>query len=150
MPDVTLSKVAEIINKTTQVNHQSNATSSNSTDMLISPLVYDTVEATCKYAHYLNRQEMEMVRWKQSGSLVLPLDLVYSLDTFPALSGEELEKLRKHRPSTLHEAGKIAGVTPHALVYIHNSITRGHYKKRLKMLENQSGMSNQSESASME
>jgi hypothetical protein len=97
----------------------------------VSHLVFDTVEATCKYSNYLEQQEKEMIKWKSS-DVSIPEDVSYSLNTFPALSGEELEKLNKFRPSSLHEASKIQGITPHAIVYIHNSLTRGHYYKRLK------------------
>ena len=59
--------------------------------------------------------------------MLLPTDIAYTKDTFPSFSSEELEKLRKHRPVTLHEASQIQGVTPHALIYLHSYVTRGKH-----------------------
>ena len=91
----------------------------------VSPLVYDTVEATCKYSNYLSRQEEEMARWRKGGAVVLPVDLEYSHAVFPAFSAEEIEILRRERPVTLHAASQIQGLTPHTLVYLYNFVTRG-------------------------
>jgi len=90
----------------------------------VSPLVYDTVEATCKYSNYLSRQEEEMARWRRGGAVVLPADLEYSHALFPAFSAEEIEILKRERPVTLHAASQIQGLTPHTLVYLYNFVTR--------------------------
>jgi tRNA uridine 5-carboxymethylaminomethyl modification enzyme len=90
----------------------------------VSPLVYDTVEATCKYSNYLSRQEEEMARWRRGGAVVLPADLEYSHTLFPAFSAEEIEILKRERPVTLHAASQIQGLTPHTLVYLYNFVTR--------------------------
>ena len=71
-----------------------------------------------------------MERWKKSGSLKLPADLVYNNAFFPSLSNEELEKLNRHRPDTLHMASQIQGVTPFAVLHLHNYLTRGRYQQQ--------------------
>ena len=95
----------------------------------VSPLVYETVEATCKYSNYLSRQEEEMAKWRRGGALLLPADIDYSHASFPAFSAEEIEVLRRDRPATLHEASQIQGLTPHTLVYLYNYVTRGRGRK---------------------
>lgn len=93
-------------------------------------LVYDTVEATCKYSNYLSRQEEEMARWRKGGAVLLPADIEYSHAVFPAFSAEEIEILRRERPVTLHAASQIQGLTPHTLVYLYNYVTRSRGRKR--------------------
>ena len=85
--------------------------------------VYDTVEATCKYANYLNRQENEMLRWKRGGSVALPADMIYSHKNLPSLSSEELERLNKVQPLTMHAASCMEGMRPHSLVTLYHFIT---------------------------
>lgn len=92
-------------------------------------VVFDTVEASAKYANYLSRQDDEMARWRKSGHVVIPLDVQYSHEVFPSMSSEEIEQLTRHKPRTMHEASQLQGLTPHALVYLHNYITRGRYMK---------------------
>jgi tRNA uridine 5-carboxymethylaminomethyl modification enzyme len=88
-------------------------------------LVYDTLEATAKYANYLSRQEEEMERWRRGAHVSIPHTVTYTHTTFPSFSNEELELLAHHRPDTLHAASQLQGITPHSLVYLHNFITRG-------------------------
>ena len=130
MPDIGLDDIIKIVKETGSKQEPMNE---EWKDFEVKNLVYDTVEAICKYSNYLSRQEDEMERWRKSASLLLPTDIVYSHDNFPAFSSEELEKLRTHRPATLHMASQIQGVTPHALIYLANYITRGrHHSKRQK------------------
>ena len=84
------------------------------------------------------------LRWKKSSSMVLPTDIAYNKDIFPSFSSEELEKLRKHRPVTLHEASQIQGVTPHALIYLHSYVTRGkhHVAQRAAAVAARNGNNN--------
>ena len=130
MPDVTLSEIVTAIN-TIGKRKEDELLSSFS----VSPLVYDTVEATCKYMNYLERQEVEMERWRRSSSKPLPSDLIYSRDSFPALSAEEIEKLNRAKPLTLQAASQLQGITPHALVMIHNFVNRGGMGKARRMKE---------------
>lgn len=126
MPDVTLSEVVRVINDV-------GAETQNPIfgNYSVGPLIFDTLEATCKYANYLSRQEEEMERWKKSGAMRIPADIEYSRDIFP-FAAEELEKLRLHRPETLHAASQIQGITPHALIFLQTYLSRGRHHKRNK------------------
>ena len=129
MPDVTLGEVVRVINDV-GVETQNPDFGSYS----VGPLIFDTLEATCKYANYLSRQEEEMERWKKSGAMQIPPDIEYSRDIFP-FAAEELEKLRLHRPETLHAASQIQGITPHALIFLQTYLSRGRHHKRNKAAE---------------
>lgn len=114
--------------------------------MNISPQIAETVEANCKYYLYLSRQETEISRFKSEGGMIIPREVEYTQETFPALSGEELEKLRLHRPETLHHASLIEGMTSAGLVYLHHFVKRMHAREGQsaeagkRVLESQQGL----------
>ena len=135
MPDISLDDVITVINKIGK-----NQANEELSKFQVNLNVYDTVEASCKYSKYLNRQVDEMARWKKAAFLTLPKDIVYDRNNFPSLSSEELEKLKEVNPTTLHAASQISGVTPHAVVYLHNFISKGRHKK----LQNSSTLDNSS------
>ena len=122
MPDVTLDEITKIINEQGVKKGDQSLI-----DFKVDHLVYDTVEAISKYSNYLHRQEDEMARWKKSGAMLLPTDLQYTADAFPSFSAEELERLQKSRPSTLHAASQLQGITPHTLIYLHTYMSRGKH-----------------------
>jgi tRNA U34 5-carboxymethylaminomethyl modifying enzyme MnmG/GidA len=95
----------------------------------VSSMIYDTVDANCKYYLYLNRQEYEIKQFKSEGGVLIPKDIEYSLKTLPTLSGEEVEKLNKFRPETLHHASQIEGMTPAGMVYLHQYVKRENLKR---------------------
>lgn len=72
-----------------------------------------TVEANIKYAGYLQRQRQLADRSIKLESTPLPGDLDYS--KVAGLSREVEEKLNKHRPYNLGQAGRISGITPAAV-----------------------------------
>ncbi len=125
MPDVTLTEIVQIINEVGKRDGKIELINFNA-----GPDVFDTVEATCKYSNYLERQEDEMSRWRKSSNMILPADMEYTRELFPAFSAEEIEKLRTHRPITLQAASSIQGITPHTLIYLHNYISRGKHRRR--------------------
>jgi tRNA uridine 5-carboxymethylaminomethyl modification enzyme len=72
-----------------------------------------------------------MAKWRKSSNVRLPHDLSYDRETFPSFSAEELEKLSANRPETIHAAGQIQGITPHAVIYLHNYILkRKHHRPK--------------------
>ncbi len=83
------------------------------------PKVAEQVEIQAKYAGYIERQKDEVKRARQAEAVALPEDLDY--ENVKGLSSEVREKLLKHRPATLGQAGRIPGVTPAAvsLLLIH-------------------------------
>ncbi|MET0069457.1 MAG: tRNA uridine-5-carboxymethylaminomethyl(34) synthesis enzyme MnmG [Candidatus Thiodiazotropha sp.] len=87
------------------------------------PQVIEQLEIQAKYAGYIDRQQGEIERQRANEAVSLPLDLDYA--AVRGLSSEVREKLQRHRPQTLGQAGRIAGVTPAAL-----SLLLIHLKKR--------------------
>ncbi len=85
--------------------------------------VTEQVEIQAKYAGYIDRQRDEVERARQAEAVRLPPDLDYR--QVKGLSAEITEKLARHRPETLGQAGRIPGVTPAAL-----SLLLVHLKKR--------------------
>jgi tRNA U34 5-carboxymethylaminomethyl modifying enzyme MnmG/GidA len=57
----------------------------------------------------------------------MPASIKYSVEEFPALSSEELEKLQYFRPETLKEAGNIPGITPAGRVYLFHFVRKYHH-----------------------
>jgi tRNA U34 5-carboxymethylaminomethyl modifying enzyme MnmG/GidA len=139
MPDVQLNSIVSIINKVgteelERLQRSDNATQKNIQDATlyanfqIPAFVFDTTEAEGKYFQYIDRQEVEMERWKRSKSVLLPVDMVYNNATFPSFSNEELELFNKFRPVTLHAASQIQGITPHAVLFLHNYMLKHKHK----------------------
>ncbi len=67
------------------------------------------LEIAVKYEGYVNRQNDEIARQSHHEDLVLPENLDY--DQVYGLSVEARQKLSRHRPATLGQAARIAGVT---------------------------------------
>jgi tRNA U34 5-carboxymethylaminomethyl modifying enzyme MnmG/GidA len=78
------------------------------------------------------------IRFRRDGGMPIPPSIVYSLSTLPALSNEEIEKLRKYEPSNLHEAGRIAGMTPAGLIYLHSYVRKINTANNIKSAANES------------
>ena len=77
------------------------------------PAVQEQVEIQAKYAGYIDRQREEIQRTRNNEALRLPQDLDFS--HVRGLSSEVREKLSRHRPETIGQAGRIPGVTPAAV-----------------------------------
>ena len=75
--------------------------------------VAEQVEIQAKYAGYIERQHEEIARQRRHEALSLPVDLDYA--QVRGLSREVCEKLQRHRPATLGQAGRVPGVTPAAV-----------------------------------
>ncbi|MEW5007770.1 tRNA uridine-5-carboxymethylaminomethyl(34) synthesis enzyme MnmG [Cycloclasticus sp. 46_83_sub15_T18] len=86
------------------------------------PLVRQQVEIQAKYAGYIERQQTEIARAQRYETFNLPIAFDYQ--TVPGLSSEVIEKLNRHKPETLGQAGRIQGVTPAAI-----SLLLVHLKK---------------------
>jgi tRNA uridine 5-carboxymethylaminomethyl modification enzyme len=87
--------------------------------------VAEQVEIQVKYAGYIERQREEIERQRRHQELLLPPDLDYA--EVHGLSREVREKLNRHRPRTLGQAGRLPGITPAAvsLLLIHLKRRRG-------------------------
>jgi tRNA uridine 5-carboxymethylaminomethyl modification enzyme len=84
------------------------------------------VEIAAKYSGYIDRQRDEVERAAHYERLRLPVDLDYM--QIPALSIEVRQKLQKHRPDTLGQAGRISGVTPAAISLLMIHLKKGGFK----------------------
>jgi len=71
------------------------------------------LETDLHYAGYLERQEADIARQQRLADLALPEDTDFT--AVRGLSNEALQKLTAHRPRTLAQAARIAGITPATL-----------------------------------
>jgi tRNA uridine 5-carboxymethylaminomethyl modification enzyme len=76
-----------------------------------------------KYAGYIDRQVDEIGRQKKLDDKQIPTDFDY--DTVHSLSAEARQKLKKIRPLTIGQAGRISGVNPSDISLILVWLKRG-------------------------
>ena len=88
--------------------------------------VVEQLEVATKYAGYIDKQVEEVGRAAHFEGLNLPVELDYAL--VPALSHEVRQKFSRHRPQTLGQASRIAGVTPAAISLLLVHLKRGRFK----------------------
>jgi tRNA uridine 5-carboxymethylaminomethyl modification enzyme len=94
------------------------------------PEVAEQVEIQAKYEGYIERQREEVARRADYENRALP-DLDYR--DVRGLSAEVQQKLNQHRPQTLGQAARIAGVTPAAI-----SLLLVHLKRGFRALDKKS------------
>ena len=90
------------------------------------PQVAEQVEIQAKYAGYIERQREEIERQRRYEQMTLPPDLDYA--EVHGLSREVREKLIRHRPHTLGQAGRIPGMTPAAVSLLLIHLKRGRVR----------------------
>ncbi len=95
-------------------------------DPALDPAVAEQVEIQVKYAGYIDRQAKEVERHDYYENLKLPEALDYL--SVKALSIEVRQKLAKHRPETLGQASRIAGVTPAAISLLLVHLKKGGFR----------------------
>ncbi|NOZ11926.1 MAG: tRNA uridine-5-carboxymethylaminomethyl(34) synthesis enzyme MnmG [Gammaproteobacteria bacterium] len=105
------------------VNYSTLMTLSGSGDPVGDVAVAEQVEVQAKYAGYIERQHNEIARHRRHEETRLPGDMDYN--TVRGLSKEVEQKLIAHRPVTIGQASRIAGVTPAAI-----SLLLVHLKKK--------------------
>ena len=76
------------------------------------------------YQPYIIQEEKEVARLKSEESTIIPKWLDY--DKCTAIRYESREKLKKHRPENLFQAGRIPGVNPSDISILSIIIKRGH------------------------
>jgi len=74
------------------------------------PEVAGLLETEARYAGYLSRQMAEIARLRRCEAATLPSDIEYA--KVRGLSKEAQEVLTRHRPDTLGQAARLAGITP--------------------------------------
>ncbi|MCE5341156.1 MAG: tRNA uridine-5-carboxymethylaminomethyl(34) synthesis enzyme MnmG [Planctomycetaceae bacterium] len=72
--------------------------------------VVESVFTDAKYEGYLAKEAKEVVQYQKNEKLKLPENLDY--DKVEHLRAEAKEKLRKFKPATLGQAGRLGGITP--------------------------------------
>ena len=72
--------------------------------------VIQQVEISVKYAGYIDRQELDVAKFKLLEDKQIPNNFDYL--TVPSLNTEARQKLHKVRPATLGQASRISGVSP--------------------------------------
>lgn len=90
--------------------------------------VGEQLEIQTKYAGYVERQQAEIAKSRSDEKTALPVDLDYS--KVAGLSAELVQKLTDHRPETLAQAGRIAGITPAAISVLRIHLKRGKHLKK--------------------
>jgi tRNA uridine 5-carboxymethylaminomethyl modification enzyme len=88
--------------------------------------VIEQLEIATKYSGYIDKQIEEVERAAHFEGLTLPDDLDYA--QVSALSHEVRQKLSRHRPQTLGQAARIAGVTPAAISLLLVHLKKGRFK----------------------
>jgi tRNA uridine 5-carboxymethylaminomethyl modification enzyme len=88
----------------------------------LTPEVAEQLEIDARYAGYLERQQKDIVSFRNDEALLLPPDLDYA--GVGSLSSEIRDKLALARPATLGAAARISGVTPAALVALLKHVKR--------------------------
>ena len=75
-----------------------------------------TIETEAKYAGYIQQQDRQVARLKESEMRTIPGG--FSYQGIPGLSREVTDKLDRVRPITLGQAARIPGVTPAAIAVL--------------------------------
>jgi len=91
------------------------------------PEVVEQVEIDVKYQGYIDRQQLEVERFKTIEEKAIPPWLSY--DEVPSLRTEARIKLEKIRPATLGQASRISGVSPADIAILMVWLKRGPQPK---------------------
>lgn len=89
--------------------------------------IQDQIRNDALYAHFVNRQAMDVSALRQDEQTAIPDDLDFS--KLSGLSYELTQKLLRAKPATLAQASRIEGMTPAALVLILGQIRRHGQRK---------------------
>jgi tRNA uridine 5-carboxymethylaminomethyl modification enzyme len=90
--------------------------------------VREQLEAEALYAPYLSRQAAEFAALEREERLRIPEELDFA--AIAGLSTEMRQRLAAARPATLGSAGRVAGVTPAALVALAGHLRRAEASPR--------------------
>jgi tRNA uridine 5-carboxymethylaminomethyl modification enzyme len=93
--------------------------------------VAEQVEIQAKYEGYIARQNQEIERRRSSEEMPLPPELDFR--EIPGLSHEVQQLLNRHRPQTLGQASRLAGITPAAVSLLLVWLKRGFKAQKKKI-----------------
>jgi tRNA uridine 5-carboxymethylaminomethyl modification enzyme len=74
------------------------------------------LEVDARYAHYVDRQEADVVAFRKDEGVAIPVDFDFA--GISGLSAEVRQKLEALRPVTLAQAARMEGMTPAALMLL--------------------------------
>lgn len=97
------------------------------TDEMLADDVKEQVEIAAKYQGYIDRQKDEIAKQKDSEHIKLGDMIDY--DQVHGLSIEARQKLTKHKPETIGQAGRISGITPATISILMIYMKRKHKKE---------------------
>jgi len=86
--------------------------------------VIESVMTDAKYEGYLAKEQKEVAQYQKNEKLKLPDTLDY--DNVEHLRAEAREKLKKFKPATLGQAGRIGGITPADIMIIQIHLRKHH------------------------
>jgi len=82
----------------------------------VAPAIASQIAVDARYASYVSRQELDVAALRKDEALRIPP--AFDFASMPGLSTELRQKLERHRPATLAQAGRIDGMTPAALLLL--------------------------------
>jgi len=80
------------------------------------------IEADCRYAGYIDRQQADIDALRRDEAITIPADFDYSL--VGGLSAEARDVMRRLRPETIGQANRLPGLTPAAVVAVLRHLKR--------------------------
>lgn len=87
----------------------------------------ELVEVECKYGGYIVRQQREVARLRKMEDRSIPHDFDY--EQLSGLRNEARQQLRRFRPATLGQAGRLAGINPADVAILLFALERRHSSK---------------------
>ena len=106
-------------------------------DETLSAEVTQQVEIAVKYAGYIERQELEVKKFKNLEDKAIPATFDFSL--VPSLRIEARQKFGKIRPATIGQAARISGVSPADISILLVSLKRWGAASTQKDLDSSGG-----------
>ncbi len=83
------------------------------------------LQTEVKYAGYIDRQREQVEKMAEMEQVLIPDTLDY--DTLEHLRAETKEQLKKYRPATLGQAGRLRGVTPADVMVLALALKHGRH-----------------------
>ncbi|WP_092869148.1 tRNA uridine-5-carboxymethylaminomethyl(34) synthesis enzyme MnmG [Hyphomicrobium facile] len=103
------------------------------------------LEVDGRYAAYLRRQDEDVAQLKRDEAVRIPADFDYA--AIPGLSAEIRQRLARHRPATISQAGRLEGMTPAALLTLLARLKAAKDGTRENRGDHQAGRQTDSKSA---
>ena len=90
------------------------------------------IEADCRYAGYLRRQQADIEALERDEAIIIPTDFDYY--AVGGLSAEARDVMIRLRPDTIGQANRLPGLTPAAVVAVLRHLRRGEAGETLRQM----------------